>query len=172
MGVLKRIVLIAMVSLALIGCDQTTKNLAAEHLPRGEVLSYFHDTFRIVYAENSGAFLSLGSELAPDVRFWVFVVGVGVFLAGLLVYMVSASHLTALPTIAGSLLLAGGASNCYDRLMNDGAVIDFLNIGVGSIRTGVFNVADIAIMVGGVLLLFYQPRSEPGVRLIRFKGEK
>ena len=123
-------------------------------------MSYFYDTFRIVYAENTGAFLSIGGELAPEVRFWMFIVGVGVLLLGLAVYLLIAIQLTAVPIIAGSLFLLGGLSNLYDRVMNDGAVIDFLNIGVGSLRTGIFNVADIAIMIGGVLLIFYRPRSK------------
>jgi signal peptidase II len=33
-------------------------------------------------------------------------------------------------------------------------VIDFLNVGIGSLRTGIFNVADMAIMLGVFLLLF------------------
>ncbi|MDX1252905.1 MAG: signal peptidase II [Gammaproteobacteria bacterium] len=51
-------------------------------------------------------------------------------------------------------ILTRGASNLYDRIINEGAVIDFLNIGVGVIRTGIFNVADMAIMLGGLLVLF------------------
>jgi signal peptidase II len=53
-----------------------------------------------------------------------------------------------------SLFLGGGVSNFYDRATNSGAVIDFLNIGVGSFRTGIFNVADMAIMLGAAILLF------------------
>ena len=46
-----------------------------------------------------------------------------------------------------SLVLAGGASNWIDRLVR-GSVIDFMNVGIGRLRTGVFNVADVAIMAG------------------------
>jgi len=35
-----------------------------------------------------------------------------------------------------------------DRIFNEGRVIDFMNIGIGSLRTGIFNVADIAITLG------------------------
>jgi len=58
-----------------------------------------------------------------------------------------------LPTLGLALFVAGGASNWIDRVAR-GSVVDFLNIGVGSVRTGVFNVADVAIMLGaGVLVL-------------------
>ena len=52
------------------------------------------------------------------------------------------------------LFLAGGISNFYDRATNNGAVVDFLNIGIGSVRTGIFNIADVALMLGiGLILL-------------------
>jgi signal peptidase II len=55
--------------------------------------------------------------------------------------------------VALSLFIVGGFSNWIDRLV-DGKVVDFLNVGIGGVRTGVFNVADVAIMVGAVLFLF------------------
>jgi signal peptidase II len=58
-----------------------------------------------------------------------------------------------LPTLGVTLFVAGGASNWIDRVAR-GSVVDFLNVGVGPVRTGVFNVADIAIMLGaGVVVL-------------------
>jgi len=59
----------------------------------------------------------------------------------------------ALSILALSLIFSGGLSNFYDRIANNGAVVDFLNIGIGSLRTGIFNVADIAIMLGVLLLV-------------------
>lgn len=53
-----------------------------------------------------------------------------------------------------SLIIAGGLGNLTDRALNNGAVIDFMNIGVGSLRTGIFNIADVAIMVGVGVLMF------------------
>ncbi len=54
---------------------------------------------------------------------------------------------------AASLIFSGGVSNLIDRFAHNGYVIDFLNLGVGSLRTGIFNVADIAIALGALLLL-------------------
>ena len=52
------------------------------------------------------------------------------------------------------LVAAGGAGNLVDRVVRDGRVIDFMNLGLGPVRTGIFNVADVQIMVGlGLLLL-------------------
>jgi signal peptidase II len=50
-------------------------------------------------------------------------------------------------------LWAGGVSNLADRVARGGRVVDFLNVGVGPLRTGIFNVADMAIMLGVALVL-------------------
>ena len=55
--------------------------------------------------------------------------------------------------IALSFMIGGGAGNLIDRIFNHGAVIDFLNLGVGTLRTGVFNAADMEIVAGITLLL-------------------
>ncbi len=61
------------------------------------------------------------------------------------------------PSIAGlSLMLGGGFSNLYDRIFNNGAVVDFLNVGIVGLRTGIFNVADMALMLGAALLIYFQ----------------
>ena len=40
-----------------------------------------------------------------------------------------------------------------DRLLNEGRVTDFLNVGIGTLRTGIFNPADMAILAGALLLV-------------------
>lgn len=47
-------------------------------------------------------------------------------------------------------------------MINNGAVVDFLNIGFGSFRTGIFNIADIAIVVGALFLLLLGSKPETG----------
>jgi signal peptidase II len=163
MNVWKRILVIFLVTLSCVGCDQGTKLLASEYLPR-QMASYLNDILRLGYTENSGAFLGLGNNLSEQARFWIFVVLVGTFLLALFVYLVSNSKQNLASLIALSLVFSGGISNFYDRVVNNGAVIDFLNIGIGSIRTGIFNVADIAIMLGVVLLLFAQNKNKAAVK--------
>lgn len=135
-----------------VGCDAVTKHLAIEHLAGRPAQSYFADTVRLVYAENSGGFLSLGAGLPDWARTGVFTVATGVVLL-LLVAVAWRSGWQQWHTVAVSLFAAGGVSNWVDRL-GDGRVVDFLNVGVAGIRTGIFNVADVAIMVGvGLFLL-------------------
>ncbi|MCP3697915.1 MAG: signal peptidase II [Aliivibrio sp.] len=154
MDVWKRVLTILVVTFSCVGCDQGTKVLASEYLPKGQMTSYLNDILRIGYTENIGAFLGLGNTLSDSARFWIFVVLVGAFLFGLLAYLIQNSKQNLSSLIALSLIFSGGLSNFYDRVVNNGAVVDFLNIGIGSLRTGIFNVADIAIMLGVFMLFF------------------
>ncbi|USD66417.1 signal peptidase II [Vibrio sp. SCSIO 43136] len=148
-----KLLMVVSISLLCVGCDQGTKVLASNYLPKFQMDSYLHDLFRIGYTENTGAFLGLGSSLPSDHRFGLFVVAVSLFLTVLLVYVLFSKGLSMANTIALTLLLSGGASNLYDRVINNGAVIDFLNMGLGPLRTGVFNIADVAIILGGALFV-------------------
>ena len=55
------------------------------------------------------------------------------------------------------MIVAGGVSNWIDRVMR-GSVPDFINLGIGPVRTGIFNVADVAITLGAVVLLLAEFR--------------
>lgn len=159
MSILKRIQMILVICLISIGVDQGTKWYASEYLPKFEMTSYWSDMLRIGYAENTGAFLGLGSGMSDSAKFWIFVCAVGVLLSTLLIYILKSKSQTAYGLASLSLIFSGGISNFYDRALNNGAVIDFLNLGIGSLRTGIFNVADMAIMLGVFLLLFAKDKS-------------
>jgi len=108
---------IILVSLACAGCDQGTKSLATELLPKNQMTSYFYDTVRIGYTENTGAFLGLGSQWPEEVRFLIFTVLSSAMLIGLFVYSISATNSLA-SSVGLSLIFGGGASNLYDRVSN------------------------------------------------------
>ncbi|NCP63769.1 MAG: signal peptidase II [Paraglaciecola sp.] len=152
--------LILSVCVATIVSDQLSKWWAANHLSHFSMQRYWADTVRIGYTENTGAFLGLGSTLSETMRFWLFVAAVGVVLLALLVYLLKSQSNNRMQVTALSFIFAGGLSNFYDRAMNDGAVIDFLNVGIGSLRTGIFNVADMAIMLGVLLLLLVRDKPQ------------
>jgi len=150
---------LAMVAVALfcVGCDQASKRVAAEVLKGTETLSFLGDVFRLTYAENRGAFLGLGGGWPEPLRWLAFtgaaIVVVGASLAWV-VLQTRQPHRQMLGVWAMVLVSAGGAGNLVDRVARDGRVIDFMNLGLGSLRTGIFNVADVQIMVGlGLLLL-------------------
>jgi len=151
---MRNIGLLIAILIFFIGFDQITKEIATEHLKSTETLSYFYDTFRWVYAENHGAFLGLGDNMSEDTRFWVFVIAVSVMILGMLGYVLKTPTLSKNMIIAIGLIASGGISNLIDRIVNNGAVIDFMNMGIGSIRTGIFNVADMVILLGIGIIIF------------------
>jgi signal peptidase II len=143
--------LILGVSFAVLIIDQVTKNFARAALVGKGQLSYLGDVIRIEHAQNSGAFLSLGANLAAETRFGIFTVLVAAFLA-YVTWGLFRNRSDNMSTIAMSLFIAGGIGNLIDRILYH-SVTDFMNIGFGSLRTGIFNVADVAI-VAGLIALF------------------
>jgi len=149
----KRIILIVAILFSCIGCDQMTKTIAKDHLPQARPISYLGDTFRLQYMENKGAFLGFGSTLPAEVRFWVLFILTGIAVTGMLVFVLLRHDLHRSLVVGLSLVIGGGVGNLIDRAFRNGAVVDFMNIGVGSLRTGIFNVADVAIMLGMMLIV-------------------
>jgi signal peptidase II len=147
-----RLMLVIGVLLANIGCDQVTKTIARESLVPGETTQVIDDLFVMVHAYNRGAFLGLGKNLPEGLRQFLLI-GLPVLLIGFAGFHVMRHYAVrqTMPTAAALALascLGGGVSNLFDRLVNDGSVFDFMNFGIGSLRTGVLNVADLSITIG------------------------
>lgn len=136
-----------------VGCDQVTKVIAKETLSTVAPLSFVNDMFRLTYAENTGVFLGMGKGLPEGVRFWLFTVAVGAVLMFILVDTLRRPNVDRWRLTAITMILAGGFGNLVDRVFNDGVVIDFMNMGLGPLRTGIFNVADVFITFGALLFL-------------------
>lgn len=136
-----------------VGCDQSTKIMAKEQLSYSQPIDYLDGFFKLVYAENTGAFLGLGDDLSPNLKyiFLVFIPTFFLFVFGAIYLRPSASYLQ---FVAISLIIAGGVGNMIDRI-TQGTVIDFMNIGIGNLRTGIFNFADVAVSTGLILFLFH-----------------
>ena len=154
MPIFKRVFLTLAIVAASAGCDQATKHWANQELVNKPTQSFLGDTFRLTYALNDGAFLSLGANLPANARFWILTVAVGAMLVGILGYALWGENLNAAHVSGYALILSGGASNWVDRALNDGKVVDFMNMGIGSLRTGIFNVADLASLAGIGVLVF------------------
>jgi signal peptidase II len=148
----KKFVLPLVIMVLVVLSDRMTKVWAVETLKGYPSQSYLGDSFRIIYAENEGAFLSLGSDLPENVRFWVLaiipILALGYF--GFTLFF--NNEVGPWQRIAFAFIIAGGGSNIIDRIL-EGKVVDFLNIGIGDLRSGIFNIADMAIMAGLFLIL-------------------
>lgn len=153
-----RLLRICGIVLGSIALDQMTKVIAIQKFRGMSPIVFWKDLFRFEYAENQGAFLNLGASLPISFRFWILSIAVGFFLAMLFVFLLRNPRIGRFQTLALSLVLGGGISNLLDRLFRPGGrVVDFMNTGLGSLRTGIFNVADVFILFGiiGFLILSF-----------------
>lgn len=135
-----------------IGCDQATKHIARAHL-EGPPFDALGGIVRLGLTHNDGGFLSLGAALPDHLRTLVFQLAVATALLLFALYLLFGPRLAPWTQFCAWLIWAGGISNLVDRIAFDGRVTDFVVIGIGPVRTGVFNVADVAIMAGGLVLL-------------------
>jgi signal peptidase II len=148
-----RLSVVAVILVSCVGCDQFTKHVAQSRLKGQPAHSYLGDMFRLQYVENPGAFLGLGGQI-PDGARMPLLVGLNVVISlGLIAAIAFAARMTRARVIGCALLLAGAVGNLIDRMRFDGLVVDFMNLGVGPLRSGIFNVADMAIMAGALLLV-------------------
>ena len=152
-GARPRVLLVVFALAAVIGCDRATKSLAVATLADGERRSFLADTVRLQYVENRGAFLGLGRDLGESARFWLLLVGTGALLLVAAAMTLRSPSRSVMEALAWALLIGGGLSNLADRALRQGSVVDFLNVGLGPVRTGIFNVADVGITTGTILLL-------------------
>jgi signal peptidase II len=147
-----KIALVLAIAAAVISADLVVKALIERAFSDRPTLHLLGDTVRVGFVLNTGVFLSLGSALSPTVRFWLFVVGVGGVLAMLLALTLRDPRFRKPEVVAVAAIVGGGIGNLIDRVQL-GAVRDFLNVGIGPLRTGIFNVADMAITFGGIALI-------------------
>lgn len=156
MNQIKRIALILLVVIPGFALDHITKIIAKANLAGIPGYSYFFDTIRLQFTENPGAFLGMGSKLSPTVHMIFLMILPGIILTAILVYLIIDKKMNTQTIVAFSLILAGGASNLYDRIVNHRLVVDFLNMGIGPVfRTGIFNLADFYVVCGVCILALF-----------------
>jgi signal peptidase II len=149
-----KVLLFCVTCLLLIGIDRVTKQWAKDNLMFREPRVYLNNTFRLEYAENTGAALSFGDNLPQTASFWLLsMLPLAVMIAVFVHVVRQLNNFTTFKAFCFSMIIAGGVGNIIDRIIYDRRVTDFMNIGFGDIRTGIFNVADVWI-TSGVIGLF------------------
>lgn len=156
----KRTLYIALVIVISIAIDQISKIVVRETIePRtdfhiGERISVIGDAFIMMNVENAGAFLGMGSDLNPTLRLIFLLILPIMVLAFVLRHILKDKTLDNWSLFAFSSVIGGGISNVFDRIVY-GSVTDFLYIDLGGIfRTGIFNIADMSVTTGMIILIF------------------
>lgn len=158
MRTVRRTAIVLFLVFACVGCDQTSKIVVRANLPIGHVYNYLGGDFGVVRAENPGAFLSMGASLPRAVRDLAFDVGVGSVVCLLLLWATLAGGLTMRRRLCIAAISAAGASNLVDRIFHDGLVTDFVYIRIGLLHTGIFNFADLVLVLAVAALVLERPR--------------
>ncbi|MES2060671.1 MAG: signal peptidase II [Bacteroidota bacterium] len=151
-GTQRTIILLLILCLNL-GCDQVTKSVTRTHISYYDQLQFLNGHFTLLHVENTGAFLSLGAEMVQPFRFILLTLLPILALFGGLVYVLIKKNLGNLISVGVIFCIGGGLGNLYDRIIH-GSVTDFMHIRFGALQTGIFNAADVSIMIGfGLILL-------------------
>ena len=126
--------------------DQLTKAWLQSNFAPGQVVEVLGNTVRLVFGQNSGALFGLFRDQAP--LFALASLGV----VGLIVAYHGRAGRSLYLSISLGLLLGGAIGNLIDRLRL-GYVVDFVDVGIGTLRFYTFNLADAAISTAIALLL-------------------
>lgn len=135
-----------------IGCDQLSKRIVRQEVSYTDNIKIFTDRFTLMKVENSGAFLSAGSTLPASIKFIFLTVLPILVIAYAMYWLLTKTKIPNLVVVGSCFLIGGGIGNLFDRVRY-GSVTDFLHIDFGLFQTGVFNLADVSIMVGIALIL-------------------
>lgn len=130
--------------------DLITKAVAVATLaPSGAPNPVFGDWFRFALVYNPGA--AFGLHLGPYSR-WLFMALTGVALVILWRLYKESVDTDVRRVLAVALVAAGAVGNVIDRIRSSVGVVDFIDVGIGVHRWPTFNVADIAVSSGAILL--------------------
>lgn len=162
----KRSLYIILVIVVTIAIDQISKILVRTYiLPRtdissGERISLIGDAFIMMNVENSGAFLGMGSNLNPTLRIILLLILPILVLGFVLRHILKDKTIDNWSLFAFASIIGGGIANVYDRIIY-GSVTDFFFIDLGGVfRTGIFNMADLSVTTGMIILLLVSFRKK------------
>ncbi len=150
-------------ALGIILIDQVTKLMVFNTIDFGTIYASFFDGFlRITHVWNTGAAFSFGHDFAPLIRTLLLKWFPLLVLIGIIIYYFKTKELSRFQEWCLWGIIGGGFGNLIDRFFRPGGVVDFIDVDFFDIdflgfyltRWPVFNVADMAVVVSGALLLF------------------
>jgi signal peptidase II len=139
--------------------DRLTKYWVSRHIPEGDAIVVIRHVFRISHVRNPGAAFSMFTETArPSLTHWMLTI-FSLIAAAIVLFVILRFGRRMTPTmVALALILGGAVGNAWDRLRY-GMVTDFLEVHIVHYHFPDFNVADSAIVIGGILLVLDALRS-------------
>jgi signal peptidase II len=144
------------ISAVIVLLDRITKLWVSRHIELGSARTVIPRIFSISHVQNDGAAFSLFSSSSQPGVVRVVLIGFSIVAAlAVFGFLLRMGRRFTATTLALALILGGAIGNVYDRLVY-GTVVDFLEVhiilGKWNYHWPDFNVADSAIVVGGILL--------------------
>jgi signal peptidase II len=135
-----------------ISCDQLSKRIVRIKIQTNERIQVIQDTLILTKVENSGAAYSFGSNWHPIVKRIVLQVIPAIVLLVLLVLTLTKAEYPKVVIVGFSFVIGGGIGNVFDRIAY-GSVTDFMYVDLGFFATEIFNMADVSIVIGALIVL-------------------
>jgi signal peptidase II len=136
-----------------IGCDQVSKKIVRQKVEYNQQISLVNSFLVLTKVENTGAFLSVGHALPRTARIVLLNLLPLLVLGFALIYLLTKKNLSNRLIVGLCFIIGGGVGNIYDRILY-GSVTDFLHMDFILFRTGIFNMADVSILIGTFLVLW------------------
>lgn len=136
-----------------IGCDQISKKVVRNSIESREYIELIDDHFILTNVENTGAMLGFGAGFPPIVKLVLLQIVPIIVLILLLYRVLTKKTIGIWLVVAFAFVIGGGIGNLFDRVAY-GSVTDFFQIRLGFFKTGIFNMADVAVTSGILLILF------------------
>ena len=149
----KRNISISIIIALSIFLDQISKILIRNNVEQYSDIKLIGEYFILTNVENSGAFLGMGSGFSPIMKSVFLIILPIIVLVSIIIYVYRDKEIDKISLIGFSIIIGGGIGNIFDRIIY-GSVTDFLFIDLGGIfKTGIFNIADLAVTTGMILIL-------------------
>jgi signal peptidase II len=147
-------------SALIIGLDRVTKHWVSSHIEEGSGITIIPHVFRLSHVLNAGAAFSMFTDSPhPERTRWMLTAFSILAAVVVCVVLMRVGRRISMTSLSMALVLGGAIGNVWDRLRT-GTVIDFLEVHIIHYHWPDFNVADSAIVIGGILLLLDSLRTK------------
>lgn len=142
-----------LVSAIVIALDRVSKGWIRLHIPEGSAIRVWDHIFRLTDVRNSGAAFSMFMDSPrPELTRWLLIAFSLIAAVVVLIILLRMGRRFSTTALALALILGGTIGNVWDRI-RFGMVTDFLEVHIVHYHWPDFNVADSAIVIGGILLV-------------------
>jgi signal peptidase II len=136
-----------------VGCDQITKSIVRQKLNYHENIRVIDHFITMNKVENRGAFLGFGDSLPRLIYIILMIILPLIFLGYALLYVLKRKKLSLLSLLGITLIIGGGIGNIIDRILF-GSVTDFLHFNFVIFQTGIVNMADVSVTTGFFIIIY------------------